>query len=319
MRHANIIGGAVALGLLPAGPVVAAEWPDDCQEAALPSDDPNYPDAQLILTCLPSDFNGTLIVYAHEYVKPQEPLALPEEFGEADVRELIEQLLNLGFGVASSSYHKNGYAIEQAEADLNNLVAYVESIHPDVDTVYVLGGSEGGLIATMLVEKYPETYAGGLALCGPLAGTSFQVAHLADVRVLFDYFYPEVFPFGALDVPDDAAAQDRCGDRSRSRWDRAGVQCCWRGVRYGRPPRGRQLRPEHARVQRVRDERSAGHGGGLARQQCRDGIQRLCGRWRPQPRHREVRCRPRGERIREPALSAERPAAAAPGDAAYDW
>jgi hypothetical protein len=59
----------------------------------------------------------------------------------------------------------------------------------------------------MLVEKYPETYAGGLALCGPLAGTSYQVAHLADVRVLFDHFYPEVFPFGALDVPDDAAAQ----------------------------------------------------------------------------------------------------------------
>ena len=71
----------------------------------------------------------------------------------------------------------------------------------------MIGGSEGALITTMLVEKYPQTYAGGLALCGPLAGTSYQVAHLADVRVLFDYFYPEVFPFGPVDVPDDAAAQ----------------------------------------------------------------------------------------------------------------
>jgi pimeloyl-ACP methyl ester carboxylesterase len=209
MRHASIIGGgfAAAIALLLAGPAWAIDWPDDCQEAALPSNDPNHPDAQLILTCLPSDFNGTLIIYAHGYVKPQEPLALPEEFGEADVRELIEQLLNLGFGVATSSYHKNGYAIEQAEADLNDLVAHVESIEPDVDAVYVIGGSEGALIATMLVEKYPETYVGGLALCGPLAGTSYQVAHLADVRVLFDYFYPEVFPFGVLDVPEDAPAQ----------------------------------------------------------------------------------------------------------------
>jgi pimeloyl-ACP methyl ester carboxylesterase len=209
MRHANIIGRAfaIAVALLLAGPVLAAEWPDDCQEATLPSDDPNHPDAQLILTCVPSDFNGTLIVYAHEYVKPQEPLALPAELGEVDVRELIEQLLNFGFGVATSSYHKNGYAIEQAEADLNHLVAHVRSIEPDVNAVYVIGGSEGALVATMLVEKYPETYAGGLALCGPLAGTSYQVAHMADVRVLFDYFYPEVFPFGALDVPDDAAAQ----------------------------------------------------------------------------------------------------------------
>ncbi len=208
MRHASIIGGAgvVALALLLAAPASAADWPDDCQEATLPSDDPNYPEAQLILTCLPPDFNGTLIIYAHEYVKPQEPLALPEELGETDVRELIEQLLNLGFGFATSSYHKNGYAIEQAEADLNDLVAHVEAIEPDVDAVFVIGGSEGALITTMLVEKYPETYAGGLAMCGPLAGTSYQLAHLADVRVLFDYFYPEVFPFGALDVPEDAPA-----------------------------------------------------------------------------------------------------------------
>jgi hypothetical protein len=98
MRHANILGGAfaVAAALLLAGPASAADWPDDCQEATLPSDDLRYPDAQLILTCLPPDFNGTLIVYAHGYVKPQEPLALPAEFGAAEVRELIEQLLSLG-------------------------------------------------------------------------------------------------------------------------------------------------------------------------------------------------------------------------------
>jgi len=209
MRHANIIGGAfaVAVGLLLSDTVGAAEWPDDCQEATLPSDDPNYPDAQLILTCVPRDFNGTLIIYAHGYVRPQEPLALPEEFGDADVREIVEQLLDLGFGVVASSYHKNGYAVEQAEADLNSLVAYVQSIEPDVDGIYITGASEGALIATMLVEKYPEIYDGGLALCGPLAGTRYQIDYLADVRVLFDYFYPEVFPFGALDVPDDAHEQ----------------------------------------------------------------------------------------------------------------
>lgn len=209
MWHASVVGGAfgLAVGLLLSDTAVAAEWPDDCQEASLPSDDPNYPDDQLILTCLPSDFNGTLIVYAHGYVKPQEPLALPEEFGDADVQDVVERLLALGFGVATSSYHKNGYAIEQAEADLNDLVDYVKSRAPDVDAVYVAGASEGALITTMLVEKYPQTYAGGLALCGPLAGTGYQIGYLADVRVVFDYFYPGVFPFGALDVPDDAPEQ----------------------------------------------------------------------------------------------------------------
>jgi pimeloyl-ACP methyl ester carboxylesterase len=209
MRHANIIGGAfaVAVGLLLAGPVVAAEWPDACEEATLPSDDPNYPDAQLILTCLPSHFNDTLIIYAHGYVRPQEPLALPDELGETDVRELVEQLLDLGFGFATSSDHKNGYAVEQAEADLNNLVAYVTSIEPDADAVIITGASEGALIATMLLERYPEIYDGGLALCGPLAGTGYQISYLTDVRALFDYFYPKIFPFGFLDVPEDAHSQ----------------------------------------------------------------------------------------------------------------
>jgi pimeloyl-ACP methyl ester carboxylesterase len=208
MRHARAVGGAlgIAVGLWLGAPTLAAEWPDDCKPSTLPSDDPDYPDDQLVLICLPSDFNGTLIVYAHGYVKPEEPLALPKELGDTDVSEIIERLLDLGFGVATSSYHKNGYAIEQAAADLNDLVEHVKSSEPDVDTVYVVGGSEGGLVATMLVEQHPEIYDGGLAMCGPLAGVPYQVGYTADVRVLFDSWFPEVFddpeqfPFA---VPDD--------------------------------------------------------------------------------------------------------------------
>jgi pimeloyl-ACP methyl ester carboxylesterase len=198
---------ACILAVLVTDGAQADEWPDDCKESTLPSNDPSYPDDQLILTCLPSDFNGTLVIYAHGYVRPQEPLALPEELGDSDVREVVKQLVDLGFGVATSSYHKNGYAVEQAEADLNDLVDHVTSREPDVDAVYITGASEGGLIATMLVEKYPETYAGGLAMCGPLAGVGYQIGYMADVRVLFDYFYPGVFPFDTLDLPDDAHEQ----------------------------------------------------------------------------------------------------------------
>ena len=204
VARAALVG---ALAVLFATTAQAGEWPDDCTQSTLPSHDPSYPDDQLILTCLPAPFNGTLIVYAHGYVRPQEPLSLPAELREGNVRGLVEGLLSLGFGFATSSYHKNGYAVEQAEADLNDLVASVEASEPEVETVYVVGPSEGGLITTLLVEKYPETYAGGLAMCGPLAGIRYQIGYLADVRVLFDYFYPRVFPFGALAVPDDAPDQ----------------------------------------------------------------------------------------------------------------
>ena len=164
VARAALVG---ALAVLFATTAQAGEWPDDCTQSTLPSHDPSYPDDQLILTCLPAPFNGTLIVYAHGYVRPQEPLSLPAELREGNVRELVEGLLSLGFGFATSSYHKNGYAVEQAEADLNDLVASVEASEPEVEAVYVVGPSEGGLITTLLVEKYPETYAGGLAMCGP--------------------------------------------------------------------------------------------------------------------------------------------------------
>jgi hypothetical protein len=45
MMHANVAGGAfaAAVGLLLSDTVMAAEWPEDCQEATLPSGDANYP------------------------------------------------------------------------------------------------------------------------------------------------------------------------------------------------------------------------------------------------------------------------------------
>jgi hypothetical protein len=73
MRYARTmqvaLAGALAV-LLMAG-ARAGEWPSDCEEGALPTQDSAYPSDQLILTCLPSNFNGTLLIYAHGYVKPQ--------------------------------------------------------------------------------------------------------------------------------------------------------------------------------------------------------------------------------------------------------
>jgi hypothetical protein len=56
----------------------------------------------------------------------------------------------------------------------------------------------------MMVEKYPGIYAGGLAMCGPIGGMPAQVEYLMDFRVVLDAFFPSVFGFGAVDVPEDA-------------------------------------------------------------------------------------------------------------------
>lgn len=186
--------------------------PPECQTGQLSTGDPQYP-VQLILICLPpvGDWNGQVVAYAHGYAAPQAPLSLP--LGELTLPDANGQLvfgpaalLRRGFAFVTTSYRKNGSVIEQGGKDLQALVEHFNTQvapHP-AHKVFVAGGSEGGLITTMLLERDPNTYAGGLVLCGPVGGGPFQIKYLGDFRVVFDYFFPDVFPFGAVNVPPDA-------------------------------------------------------------------------------------------------------------------
>ncbi len=183
-------------------------WPAGCIEGNLPSNDPKYTSDQLILFCMPDHWNGQLVIYAHGYYPAQAALALPaEELTLPEGGTVPELLMSLGFAFATSSYHKNGYAVEQAGDDLNSLVSHITAAYPGITNIYVVGGSEGGLIGTMLLERFPDIYNGGLALCGPLAGGQYQIQYLGDFRVLFDYFFPRLFSFGMDDVPPYAYLQ----------------------------------------------------------------------------------------------------------------
>jgi len=171
---------------------------------------------QLILICLPKSpgkWNGHLVVYAHGYMPPQSPLALP--LGELTLLNAAGQpvfvpaiLTDQGFAFVTSSYSKNGYAVEQAGNDLNALVAHFKNQVPPGrlkdGKVFITGASEGGLIATMLFETEPEVYDGAVALCGVGGGAPFQIQYLGDFRVVFDYYFPGVLPPSAANVPPDA-------------------------------------------------------------------------------------------------------------------
>ena len=142
---------------------------------------------------------------------PRLPLGLPSELTSSDGQTLIGGLLGNGFAFAATSYSKNGYAVEQAEADLNALVAYFAAQMPMPPKVFLVGASEGGLIAVQQIEKHPDIYYGGLAMCGPVGDMPYQVQYMGDFRVVFDYFFPGVFTyppqgtrFGVADVPMDA-------------------------------------------------------------------------------------------------------------------
>jgi pimeloyl-ACP methyl ester carboxylesterase len=186
-----------------------AQTPFSCNPGtgSLPSNDPEYSASQLILICKPANWNGDLIVYAHGFIPVQAPLALPlEELTLSDGTFVPGVFLAQGFAFATSSYHKNGVATEQARQDLLALVNYFETlVEPgSLKRVFIIGASEGGLIAMQLIEQHPNQFDAGLALCTPAGGAPRQIKYASDFRVVFDYFFPDVFPFGAFNVPANA-------------------------------------------------------------------------------------------------------------------
>jgi len=75
------------------------------------------------------------------------------------------------------------------------------TVRPDPARVYLVGVSEGGLVATLTVEREPERFTGALAACGPIGDFARQIDYLNDVRVVFDHLFPGVLPGSASDPP----------------------------------------------------------------------------------------------------------------------
>jgi pimeloyl-ACP methyl ester carboxylesterase len=206
------------LTLILASPSPAhAQWPPVCQQSSLPSHDPKNPADQLIVICVPSNWNGRLVIYAHGFVPPQAPLELPvDELTLSDGTFVPNVFLSNGIAFATSSLHTNGAAIEEGTADLNRLLKHFKKTVParSLQKVFIAGASEGGLIALRLLERHPGKYDAGLALCAPVGGSADLIKYVYDFRVIFDYFFPTVFtfppdspgeePFGVTDIPENA-------------------------------------------------------------------------------------------------------------------
>jgi alpha-beta hydrolase superfamily lysophospholipase len=189
--------GALALALLPT--------------AGLAQDPPTPPpgctvgwlDGSQVLTCVPqTGWNGDLVVFAHGYVAPGEPVAIPYDQLEIDGTSLPAIVTGLGFAFATTSYRANGLAIEEGVEDVTALVrAFAAAAPHPPDHVYLVGASEGGLVTTLAVEQDRSPFSGGLATCGPVGDFRRQIDYLGDFRVLFDYFFPGVLRGDATLVP----------------------------------------------------------------------------------------------------------------------
>jgi pimeloyl-ACP methyl ester carboxylesterase len=154
----------------------------------------------LTRVCFPAEWNGDLILYAHGYVQPDAPLAIPDNLiGGASVADLINAL---GYAYATTSYRANGLVADVAVDDMVLLEELVRrTVRPDPIQVYIAGVSEGGLVAALAAERQPDRYTGALAACGPIGDFTRQLDYFNDVRVVFDYLFPGVIPGSPIDPP----------------------------------------------------------------------------------------------------------------------
>jgi pimeloyl-ACP methyl ester carboxylesterase len=170
-----------------------------CRDATLAS-------AALYRVCFPQTWNGDLVIYAHGYVAAGEPLALPDDqVGGQSISAVVN---GLGYAFATTSYRANGLIADRAVGDVAELVEEVRRrFQPDPSRTFVVGVSEGGLVAALAAERRPAIVNGALAACGPVGDFTAQVDYFGDFRVLFDYFFPGIIPGNPLDVPDSVRAQ----------------------------------------------------------------------------------------------------------------
>jgi len=149
--------------------------------------------------CMPEEWNGDLVVFAHGYVAPNKPVELPDT--ELDDGRTMEEVFGeMGYASAISSYRDNGLVVPEAVIDLVNLVSIFKSYYPHVDHIYLVGGSEGGLVTVKSLET-KQLYDGGLAVCGPIGSFAKQLNYFGDFKLVFDYFYPGVLPGSPAGIP----------------------------------------------------------------------------------------------------------------------
>jgi pimeloyl-ACP methyl ester carboxylesterase len=179
----------------PSGPVDEGNPPvAGCSDATLPS-------GALTRSCFPQDWNGELVVFAHGYVRSDQPLSIVDySVGGATVSSLVT---GLGYAFATTSYRANGLVADVAVSDLIDLnERFRETVRPDPTRTYVVGVSEGALTAALAAELDPAQFSGALAACGPVGDFAAQVDYIGDFRVVFDYFFPGILPGTAIDIPD---------------------------------------------------------------------------------------------------------------------
>lgn len=193
-----ILVAAIGVMVISSGATSPAEAAATCQDGTQTS-------GAIYRICMPtSNWNGDLIVWAHGYVDPREPVGIPEgQLVLPDGTSIVDIATGLNFAFATTSYRFNGLVVPWGVQDVVDLVNVFEQQQGAAEDVILIGASEGGLITTLALENYPSVFDGGIAVCGPVGDFRSQVRYFGDFRVVFNYFFPGVIPGTTTSIPQE--------------------------------------------------------------------------------------------------------------------
>ena len=153
---------------------------------------------------VPTNWNGDVLYLIHGILPPSAPVTLPDDPTDWDMFIGVrDQFGALGFAVVYSSFSENGLAFKDAAQrthQLRGLVASVVQGQPERS--FIVGYSLGTAAALQLIEKQSKQYDGAVLACGMVGGTPMQLQYIGDVRALFDFYYPNVLPGDANNIPE---------------------------------------------------------------------------------------------------------------------
>jgi pimeloyl-ACP methyl ester carboxylesterase len=119
---------------------------------------------------VPNNWNGELVMFAHGH--RGDGLALI-----VDNPTIREHLIATGFAWAASSFASNGYDPEQGAKDTYALARLFDRRVRKPKRTYMFGGSMGGHVTAVAIERWPRAFDGALPICGNMGDNE-----------LFDYF-----------------------------------------------------------------------------------------------------------------------------------
>ena len=128
---------------------------------------------------LPTEWNGTLLLYSHGY---RSPVSVPPDNSPVTSKAepspaysdggvpLARNLLNKGYALAGSGWASNGWAVSDGVKANMDLYEYFARTVGKPERVYAWGDSLGGLVTMETAKANPDWVSGAAPLCGVLGG-----------------------------------------------------------------------------------------------------------------------------------------------------